>query len=837
MTRWIRDTAADTRLAARALSKRRGFTLTVAITLGLGIAANTAMFSFVDASLLRPPPFDEPDRLVILYRTQAGDDHVVHRTRWSYPRFALLRARLTLVRDVASFNRGSNNVAGGDGGPERVEGESVSPQYFSALRVRPAIGRTLSVHEDAARGANPVVVISDALWRRRFGSDANVVGKTLRANAVPLTIIGVMPAGFTGLTGRAEYWIANAMAPELHYRDHLTSEQNFISIVGRLAPGVNAARAQAELAVAVAGVNAELPSPSTRSWVRGAQLVPLAEARADPHRRGETLVLFGAVGLVLLIACVNLASLLLVRGVSRARETAIRLALGASRPQLVRQLLTESVMLAMLGGVVGVVLAIPGTRVLLGYAAPRIASGANDYAQLSEFADVRLDGRALAFALAASLVTGVVVGLVPALRATRPDLTRALRGGSGGDARIRGIGGRLNAHGLLVVTQIALALTLLVGAGLLLESFTRLRGLLPGFDAEGLMTFWINPGEARYQPADAPRLIRGVLDRVRAVPGVQSATVSRCTPYMSTCASTLLYVAGRDNGAPGTQPEVGRHYVGADHFKTLRIPLLRGRAFTDRDDERAQHVAVINQTAARTFWPNEDPIGQRIWFSGSSGFGSSDSAATIVGIVGDVTYWPINAPIGPDIYTPYAQFTYPSTMVMVRSAMPASALVPVLRAAVSAENADLPIYDVRSMRERAAGAIAAARFNAGTLAGFAVLALLLASIGIYGVMAHTVAQRTREMGIRMALGATRARVARLVAREALRLAVIGIAIGAATTLALTSVLRSQLYGVSAFEPTVYVGIAGLVAGVALIATLIPARAATRVEPVVALKAE
>ncbi len=835
MIRWFRGFGGDVRLAARALRKRPGFTLTVALTLALGIAVNTAMFSFVDASLLRQPPFAEPDRLVVLYRTQAGDDHIIHRTRWSYPRFSLLRARLTLVRDVSSFDGGTINLAGGDGGPERLEGESVSPQYFAALRVSPALGRALLPGEDAVPLANPVVVIGDALWRRRFGADARVVGKTLRANEVPLTIVGVMPPGFTGLTGRAEYWVANAMAPALHYRDHLTTEQNFIGVIGRLAAGVEPQRAQAELAVAIAAVNAELPSVSTHRWTRGAVLVPLAEARRDRQRRSATLMLFGAVGMVLLIACVNLANLLLVRAVAREKETAIRLALGATRVQLVRQLMIESVMLAMAGGMLGVALAIPGVRLLVAYAAPRIASGANDWGQLSEFADVRVDGRALAFALAAALVAGVLVGLAPALRATRPELSRALSNGGRGLRRGRGMGARLNAHGALVVTQIALALMLLIGAGLLLESFVRLRGISPGFDPDGVMTFWINPGEARYQPEDAPRFIRGVLERVRAVPGVRFATVSRCTPYMSSCANTLLFIAGRDNGAPGTQPEVGRHYVGADHFVTLGIPLLRGRAFTERDDEHGAHVAVINQTAARTFWPNQDPIGQRVWFSGSSGFGSPDSAATIVGVVGDVTYWPVDAPVGPDIYTPYAQFTYPSTMVMVRSALPPAALVPALRAAVSSASPDLPIYDVRSMRERAAGSIAAARFNTGALAAFAVVALLLASIGIYGVMAHTVAQRTREMGIRMALGSTRAGVARLVAGEAMMLAAIGIALGTATAFALTNVLRSLLYGVRGFEPLVFIAIAALVGSVALLATILPARAATRVEPVVALK--
>ncbi|MEP6689562.1 MAG: ABC transporter permease [Gemmatimonadaceae bacterium] len=825
----------DLRLAARAVRRNPGFALTVALTLALGVGANTAMFSVADASLLRPPPFADASRIVMLYRTQAGDDRVVHRTRWSYPRFSLLRAKLSMVEHTAAFNRGTVNL-GGDEAPERVEGESVSPEYFAALRVPPVAGRTFLPEEDSTALAHPVIVLGHALWMRRFGRDPSVVGRTLRASGVPLTIVGVMPAGFSGLTGRAEYWVPHSMAPALHYRDHLTSEQNFISVIGRLKSGVSRERAEAELGVAIAAVNAELPSPSTREWTRSATLMPLDEARRDPGRRNATLVLFGAVGLVLLIACVNLANLFLVRGVSRARETAIRLALGASRGRLVRQLVTESAVLALLGGALGVALAVPGTQLLVSTLAPRMASGANDWGALSEFLDVRIDNRALGFALAVSLATGILVGLFPALRDTgarSASLTGALKSGTRAWTR----GPRLSAQGLLVVSQIALALVLLVGAGLLLESFARLRGVAPGFDPEHVITFWINPGEARYTTSDAPALIAGVLERVRAVPGVEAATVSRCTPYMTTCANTGLYIDGRDNGAPGTQPSVGRHYVGADHFRTLRVPVLRGRTFTERDRAGAPGVAIINQTAARTYWPGEDPIGRRIWFSGSSGFGSRDSAATIVGVVGDVRYWPLDEPIAPDIYTPYAQFTYPSTIVMVRSIVAPTLLVPALRAAVRAADHDLPIYDVQTLSARAGSATADARFNAIALAGFALLALVLAAVGIYGVMAHSIAQRTRELGLRLALGATRGNLVAMVGREGMRLSLGGIVAGIVAALALTRLLRSLLFGVSATDPFVFAAIAGLVATIALVASLLPARAATRISPMTALKSD
>jgi putative ABC transport system permease protein len=817
----------DARYAFRALTRQPILVLAVALTLGLAVGATTTIFSVVHATLLRPIPLPGSDRLAMVYITRTTGSGMA-RLRWSYPRFQMLRESARSFEGVAAFTASDVNLTGSEQ-PERVVAEIVSASYFPVLAVGALRGRTFEPGDDATPESSPVAVISHSLWQRRFGGDAALVGKTMGVGGTPLTVIGVLPNEFRGLSGRADVWVPSMMAPRLTYAGYLTTSESFINVVARLAPGVDEAQANAEMTVLGREIDRAFPSASPLPATFGAMVVPLNTARIDPANQRAVLVIFGAIACVLLIACVNIASLLLGRAAGRAREMAIRLALGSSRSRLIRLLLIESVLLAAPGGALGLLFAIWGADLVGGLAPGLVPTPRNDYAQLGEFASPDAGVAMLGFGLLLSLGAGLAFGFAPALAASRPNLVRALKDGAGATARRFG---RV-ALPALVVAEIALAVVLLAGAGLLLESFVGLQGVASGFDPHHVLTFWVNPPESRYRSADGPAVVERLLERVSTVAGVVAASVSRCAPYSSTCARTALQRADEPPLPPGSAPVVGRHYVAPDHFRTLGIPLLDGRTFTVADRAGRPRVAIVNLTGARRFWPGQNPIGKRIRFSADP----PDVTTEVIGVVGDVKYWPADEPVGADFYTSYLQHTYPSTMIFVRSDGDPKTLAPALQRAVRSFDRDLPIYDVKLMEERAVDALAKPRFQAALLALFAAAGLVLAAIGVYGVVAQSVAARRQEIAIRMALGADPRRVVVFVLGQGLGLAFVGIGLGISVALAMGRLLAGMLYGVRATDPGVLSAVTLLLVSVACLATLFPARRAARIDPMTALRQE
>lgn len=824
----------DVQYGLRQLARNPGFTAVAALTLALGVGANTLAFSVLYGSLFRHLPFANPDQLVLLQVEQHRADQPAVRFEWTYRQWRWIAAAHLPVASMGEYDGPVGINLSGTGPAERVESEVVSPGYFKTLRISPLMGRTFSADDNAAPRIRPVALIGYGLWLRRYGGDPHVLGKTLRANGVPLTVVGVLPRGFRGVTGVSELWIPDMMAPQVSFAGYLTSTDTFHSVFARLEPGVTVGGLRAALASLGAALAAADPTAETLEGATALQILarPLSEAGIDPGRRRSAVLLFGAVWLVLAVACVNLAALQLSRSRVRAREMAVRAALGAGRGRLVRQLLTEGALLGLLGCACGLALAFPGAQILRHLQPVRFPSWGNLYNAVSEFASIELSPEVLLFALVVSLATVVLVSLVPALRVSRPGLARDLRPGTGNDT---GAGWTLRRPGALsvfMVVEVALALVLAVGAGLLLKSFARVQNRDFGFDPANVLTFYIDPHDPTYSQADAPARITPVLEAVQRVRGVESASVSSCTP-LSACGRHDVFVVGGDPG--GTL--VGVQYSGPDLFKTLGIPLLRGRSFTPADRRGAPRVIIINQTGARRLFPHDDPIGRRVVFDDTGSLSEPDSAWQIVGVVGDVTYRPVEGPPHTDFYFPYRQRTYANTFVFVRTHLPASAIVPALRTAVAAVDPDLPLDGIATMDERMGRAFSGQRFIAYILAGFALVAFLLAAVGVYGVASYSVSQRNPEMGVRLALGAAPRDVFRLVALEGAALGLVGLLAGSALALAGTRLLRASLYEVSATDPFVFGAGVVLVGLAALLAVVVPARRATRVDPITSLRTE
>lgn len=822
----------DVRVAWRSLCRARVFTGAAVFSIALGIAATTSVFSVVDAALFRAPPFPDADRLAIVFITKQQPNAAVERQRWSWPRSRLLREEMTSFSDAASFSQSVLAITSAESEPEPVNVELVSASYWSTLRIRPLVGRAFTPDEDVGSGAHPVVIVCHDLWERRFGRDPSLVGKTILVNGVSLTIVGIAPTGFSGLSGRAQVWIPATMAPRLSYVDYLVTNQNFISVVARLRDHVSIAQARAELALVGDKIQRTLPSATTDPAARfAATAVPLAEARIDPSTRRAMSLLLTGVACLLLLSCANVAGLLLGRAVSRRREIAIRVATGASRGRVVRQLLVEAALLAASGGVIALLIAVPIANRLV--FPPSASRGRNFYGALGEFATPRTDWRVVLFCLLACGVTTFACGLFPALRAARVDLTRDLKdGAAGGEGH-----GRIAPRQFIVGAEAALAVVLLSCAGLLLASWQRLDAAPIGFDRTHLLTFIIRPSEVEYPAPKAPALIARVLAEIERVPGVYAASVDGCAPVGVGCANSTLHIMGRAEPSASDAPLVLRHYVGPDHFRVLGVPLIRGRAFTPVDRAGAPRVAIISETAARRFWPNEDPIGKRVWFGGGSNFDRPDSSAVIVGIVGDVAYQPLDEhPFQPDFYTPYAQFTFATRTVLVRTRGTPSAVVPAVRAAVRAADPNLALFEVRTMNDRIHDSWARLSYQMQLVGAFAVTALLLAGMGIFAVIAHAVGDRRREIGIRVALGARPAQVVFAAGRHGARPALAGVCAGLLVSAPIARVLASSLYGVRAFDLPVLVIVVGTAALVIVIATYLAARRALSIEPVEAMRA-
>jgi putative ABC transport system permease protein len=813
----------------RSLSRTRGDAAAVIATLALGIAALSATLPLVDAVAFRQPPLPDAGRLLVVYSTTQPPGEPVRRARWAYFRFRALAERVAPAADAASYSPTTLNLTG-TADAEPVDGEVVSASYFRVAGVTPALGRGLRPEEDSAPGANPAVVLGDAVWRRRFAADPGIVGHTIGLNGRPLVVVGVMPPGFRGLSDRAQLWFATSMAPLLTYADYRVSDQNFVSVVARVGAGVPVARAQQVIAAAGAAVVRAFPYPPSpdSAAVAGALAIPVAEARVDPVARHSVLLLAAAVALLHLLACANATSLLLGRAVGRRRDTAVRVAIGCSRRRLVRQVGAECGVLATVAGVVGGTaawLALPHLQLPAAF-----RSGANFYGSLGTFDAPVRDWRFLVVLAGATVVTALVVAWAPALAALRVDLITGLkdgaRGSRGGSLSLR----RPSARGLIVAGEAALAVVLVVASGLMLDSFVRIRRTPIGVDPSHLLTFMLRPSEVRVPVPQAPAFLDAVLRAIARVPGVEGATVDGCVPVATGCANTTLQVVGRET-PPDRSPPVLRHYVAPDHFRVLGVPVLRGRPFTSADRAGSPHVVIINETAARRFWPGEDALGARVWFDGGSTFDRPDSSAEVVGIVGDVAYQPIDQhPIQPDFFTPYAQFTYAWRMVMVRTTGSPAGAVPAVRAALRTVDPDLPLHDVQTMEERLGGSWARHRFDTGFLSAFAALALLLAAGGVYAVVARAVGERQQEMGIRQALGATPAAIARLVVRDGVMLPVVGVAVGVVGALGVTQLLRASLYEVSPTDPVVFASTALVMVAVAAGACLAPAIRAMRIAP-------
>lgn len=822
------------RLLLRSLARSPGLSLGVIGMLAAGIGALTATFGLVDAAILRPPPFPEPSRLGIAYLTRERGGAVT-RERWSLPRVRMLRELNTTLSSVANYSR-AELVLTGNNDPEPVGAEVVSPEYFATLGVTPARGRSFAPAEDATPGAYPVVMLGYELWQRRYAADPRSVGSSIGVNGVALTVIGILPQGFRGLTGQAELWIPSALAPRLTYAEYLSTNQSFISAVVRLRPEAEPQRVRSDLAVAGATLGAALPPEDADSTQRiGATVVSLNEARINPGTRRSVLVLLAAVALLHLLACANVTSLLLGRAAARKRELAIRAAIGCGQRRLFGSLLAEAALLGAAGGALGLVLAWWASRLI---SVPSDLFGPrNFYGSLAAFDQPKFDGRVAGFALALTALTALAVAWAPALTALSGGLLEGLREGGRGLARGAATLRRATLRGGIVALEAALAVILLIGGGLMIQSFVRLRTTRLGIDPDHVLSFVLRPGEVRVPTAAAPAFLTRVLYAIHLVPGVEAVTVDGCAPLSTVCANTTLHLPG-SSVAPGQEPAVLRHYVAPEHFKVLGIPVLEGRAFTAQDAAGHPRVVIINQGAARRFWPAGNALGQRVWFGGGGGFSSPDSTAEVVGVVGDVAYQPLDQrPFQPDFYTPYAQFTYASRMVLVRTAGDPAGVVNAIRAVVRSVDPDLPLFDVQTLRERLGGSWSKQRFNALLLGGFAAVALLLAASGIYGVVAYAVSQRTREMGIRLALGATPGGVLRLVVREGMALPLAGMAAGLVASLGLVRVLRASLYEVSPTDPGVIGVTLGLMLVVALIACVVPGRRATRADPLEALRAE
>jgi putative ABC transport system permease protein len=792
----------DLRFALHLLIKRPGFTAIIVVTLALGVGANTAIFSVVDAILLRPLPCDDPDRLTMIWETAPELGH--EQMGVAYANFEDWREQNQVFEGVAAF-RGQGCILTGVDNPERIQGALVTSDFFPLLRIQAALGRTF-VSEDEQRGPQEVVVLSDGLWRRRFGADPEVIGRPLTLDGVVYTVIGVLPSGFDFPVGvsDAEVWRpAVLMKPPVF----LTSRSaHAFNTIARLKPRVTHEQAQTAMETIASRLQQQYPDTNAEYSVK---LVGLHE-QVVGKVRPVLLLLSGAVALVLLIACTNISSMLLARSEDRKREFAVRTALGAGRSRHVRQLLTEAALLGVVGGALALLMALWSVDALAALIPADLPLGDG----------ISVNGRVATFALGLSLVSCLIFSLVPALRAGPSDLPMALKEGGQG----RSIGaGHSRLRGGLVISQVALALVLLIGAGLLIRSLGRLLSEDLGFDADNVLTFELSLPDAMDLDVDEQaELYRQVLERLEALPSVRSASINSSLPLTGRI-RLRFRILGRPESDSSEDWVALYGSISPDYFGAMGIPLLKGRAFTDRDVRGQPGVAIVNSAMAQRFWPGENPLGQHMRIRGFGG-GDQPESFEIVGIVGDM-------------YVPVGQQTWGFASFAVRTENDPTALIGAVRREVATLVAEAAPHSFKTFDQCLASAVAQRRFAMIVLGLYATAALFLASTGIYGVVSHSVSQRTQEIGVRMVVGALRGDVLRLVIKQGLTLVVVGIGIGLLGSLASTHVLLSQLHEISATDPVTFIGVSLLLAAVALLACYIPARRATKIDPIVALRCE
>jgi putative ABC transport system permease protein len=801
----------DIRYAVRMLLRTRGFTTVAVLTLALGIGANTALFSIVYAVLLKPLPYEQADDLVVLWskpgRGRGGAT--------SPADFLDYRKMNTTFEDLAAMNT-MRAALTGRGEPVIVRGAQVSAGFFRIMRVQPERGRSFTADEDRA-GGPAVVVLSHAAWQERFDGDPRIVGRAVTINGKPFTVTGIMPAGFDFprliTNERTEFWVPIAF-------DAARAERggHFLSVIGRLRPGATLAAAQAQMDTIATRLQQQYPDTNT-NWV-----VNLFSLRDEvvSDARSALVMLTGAVAFVLLIACANVANLLLARATSRARELAVRSALGAASGRLLRQLLTESIVLSFAGALVGVLIAAWGLEFA--------KSISGDW--LPRSWEIAINGPVLVFTMGAALLTGILFGLAPGLHVTRSELNDTLKSGG----RSTGTAGQQRLRTAFVITEVALAFVLLIGAGLLIRSFQQLQNVRPGFQPDSTVTAVLSLPEARYaELTTQAAFARQLLSRVRSVTSVRSAALASFVPFDGKETLLTFEIGGEPQSRPADRRLAQWRVVSDGFFETMGVPVVRGRTFSTDDTEAAPRVAVISTSLARKFFPAKDPIGQRITLDELT----DPKAAwfTVVGVVEDVRYRSLDTAPMPLLYYPASQQQFPEFTLVARTSGDPMAIVPTVRGMVRALDPVMPLQDVRTMGEVISSSMAGARFRTSLLVALALIALVLAAVGVYGVMSYSVEQRTQEMGLRMALGASPRDVLRLMTGHGIRLAAAGIVLGGVAAWALTRVLESVLFGVTATDPLTFATIAVLLGAVASLASYIPARRATRADPMLVLRAE
>jgi len=801
----------DIRYGVRSLLKRPGFTAIGLIALALGIGANTAIFSLVNAVLLRPLPFAEPDRLVWMWGNIRNGGN---RASVSPLDFLDYRKQTTTFEEfAATFSVPVHLNLTGEGEPERLTAAGVTGNFFRALGATPEFGRTFQL-ENEKPGSDQVAVLSYRFWQRHFGGDPGIVNKTITLDGRTCQVLGVMPQDFSFPS--AELWVPINfdISPGMKQR-----KAHFLRPIGKLKSGVTLAQAQADTDAIARRLEEQYPDTNT-GW--NLRLVSLREQLVG-NTRPTLFILFGAVGFVLLIACANVANLLLVRAAGRQKEIALRTALGAGRWRLIRQLLTESVLVSLAGGAVAVLLAIWGTSLL-------VALQPDNLPRLTE---IGVDGRVLAFTFGVSLLTGLIFGLLPAWAASRSGVSEGLK--EGGRSATAG-GARQRLRSTFVVLELAIALVLLIGAGLLIKTIWILRSVEPGFNPEHLLTMTVELPEARYKDVDQQTRFRAqTLENINSLPGLQAAMVSEL-PLSGNALDHDFLIDGRPPLAPGDEPSLQTRSVMGDYFHVMQIPLRAGRNFSSQDfAEKAPLVGVANEATVRQYFANEDPLGKRIRWARDQ----EVHWITIVGVVGDLKHFGLDLPDEPTLYSPYTQISpWKRWMTFVARSQPEpTSLVRAVKQQIWKVDSQLPISNVKTMSDVAALSFAARRFNMLLLAIFAGLALVLAAVGIYGVMSYSVTQRTQEIGIRMALGARATDVLKLIIRNGMTLTLMGVIIGLAGAFALTRLLTTLLFGVKPTDTPTFVAVSAVLILVALLACYLPARRATKVDPLVALRYE